>query len=367
MLAEVFPPGDFIREELEARDWSQSDLAEIMGRPTETINRIITGKLAVTPETARGLGAAFGTSAEMWLNLESQYQLSKVDDDTVVARRARIFEIAPVKNMVKRGWIESSSNVDVLEQQVVDFFELSDIDESPKFQVAARKSTTYDDMTTAELAWYFYCKHLASSIGVPTYSKAKLKKCIDKLVDLASHPQEVRHVPEVLADAGVRFVVVKHLPKSKLDGAAFWLDKERKSQPVIAVSMRLDRIDSFWFTLAHEIAHILNRDAISLDSDMVSTTSTLSKDKPEHEKLADEFAANMVVPRDELDDFIVRVRPYYAKKKIAGFANRIKVHPGIVVGQLQYREEIGYSHSREMLEKVRDILIAAANEDGWSK
>jgi len=365
MLAEVFPPGDFIRDELDARDWSQVDLAEIMGRPTETINRLVTDKLAVTPETAKGLGAAFGTSAEMWLNLESAYQLSKVDSDSLVSRRAKIYDKAPIKDMVKRGWIESSSNVDILEQQIVSFFELESIDEDPTIRFAARKSTEYSKTNVHQLAWYFFCKHKAESLDVSNHTKAKLLRAIEKLKGLASHPLELRHVSHVLSDAGVRFLIVKHLPKSKIDGAAFWLDQKCKKQPVVALSMRYDRIDGFWHTLGHELAHILNNDVISVDSDLIGKTARQTEDAPEFEKRADEFGASMIVPTSELEDFIGRVRPLYSKKKILGFANRIGVHPGLIVGQLQYREEIGYSHSREMLEKVRHILIDSSPEDGW--
>src|SRR6478752_6273236 len=75
--AEVFPPGDFIAEELEARGWTQGDLARILGRPLQAVNAIIRGKKAITPETAVGLGAAFGTSAEIWLNMENSYRLHR--------------------------------------------------------------------------------------------------------------------------------------------------------------------------------------------------------------------------------------------------------------------------------------------------
>jgi HTH-type transcriptional regulator/antitoxin HigA len=77
-FAEVFPPGEFLREELEARNWSQTELAEIIGRPVRLINEIIAGKKAITPETAIQLGESLGTGPEVWMNLESQYQLSKV-------------------------------------------------------------------------------------------------------------------------------------------------------------------------------------------------------------------------------------------------------------------------------------------------
>ena len=79
IAAEVFPPGEFLKEELEARNWSQVELAEILDRPPRLISEIIAGKRAVTPETAKGLGEALGTGPEFWMNLESAWQLSKAD------------------------------------------------------------------------------------------------------------------------------------------------------------------------------------------------------------------------------------------------------------------------------------------------
>ncbi len=87
--AQVFPPGDFIREEIEARGWSQADLARIIGRPTQAVNMIINGKKEITPQTAVELAEAFGTSAQLWLNLETSYRLSKVRRDPAIATRAK--------------------------------------------------------------------------------------------------------------------------------------------------------------------------------------------------------------------------------------------------------------------------------------
>ena len=94
--AEVFSPGEFIREELEARGWTQGDLAEIMGRPIQVVNGIVLGKKIITPRTAQELAAAFGTSAEMWMNLQTAYSLSRefCPHDEIV-RRARLHELGP--------------------------------------------------------------------------------------------------------------------------------------------------------------------------------------------------------------------------------------------------------------------------------
>jgi HTH-type transcriptional regulator/antitoxin HigA len=74
MMAEVFPPGEFIREEIEARGWSQVELSEILGRPPRLVSELIAGKRAIRPETARALGEAFSTGAQFWTNLEISYR-----------------------------------------------------------------------------------------------------------------------------------------------------------------------------------------------------------------------------------------------------------------------------------------------------
>src|SRR5688572_2945156 len=90
--AEVFPPGDYIREELEARGWTQADLAKIIGRTQPAVNEMITGKRGITPESAWALAAAFGTSAEFWMNLETMYSLARAETDVrSIQRRAEKF------------------------------------------------------------------------------------------------------------------------------------------------------------------------------------------------------------------------------------------------------------------------------------
>jgi HTH-type transcriptional regulator / antitoxin HigA len=100
--AEVFPPGEFIRDELEARGWTQGDLAQVMGRPEPAINLIINDKRGITAETATELAGAFGTTPEFWLNLDSAYKLSKVTVPlSDIRKRASLFESARIKRMKK--------------------------------------------------------------------------------------------------------------------------------------------------------------------------------------------------------------------------------------------------------------------------
>src|SRR5690242_20716369 len=107
-LAEAFPPGDFLTEELEARHWSQNDFAQILGRPAQFVSEIISGKKEITRESAAQIGAALGTGPEYWLNLQNAYLLwNQSQSDTIrqelddVRLRARMNELAPVSLMRK--------------------------------------------------------------------------------------------------------------------------------------------------------------------------------------------------------------------------------------------------------------------------
>jgi HTH-type transcriptional regulator / antitoxin HigA len=365
---ETFPPGDFLKEELEARGWTQTDLAEILGRPIQVINEIIVGKKAITPETAKGLAGAFGTSAQYWLNLETAYQLGRVKNpDPDVVRRAKLYALAPLKDMIKRGWIAASSTVEVLEKQLCEFFIIDSLDEMPAFLPhAARKSTSYADVSPSQRAWLFRAMHLSKALEVAPFSDSLFEKGLERLRMILHSSEEARHVPRILAESGIRFVVIEPLPQTRIDGACFWLDDK---SPVIALSLRYDRIDSFWFSLMHELGHLKNRDDLKgngqVDTDLVGDEALRTEEKPEFEQQADIFAASLLIPQKELDGFIIRTKPLYAATRIMGFAKRLKVHPGIVVGQLHRRGEFSYSNHRKMLDKVREIISTSALTDGW--
>jgi len=360
--AEVFPPGEFIREELEARGWTQGDLAQIMGRPLRLVNELVAGKKQITPETARGLAKAFGDDDPLyWMNLDSAYRLAHTEPaDEAVARRAKLYSLFPVREMMKRSWIQPSDNLNVVEHRVCRFFEIEALDERPRLAHAA-KAAQYDERTSLQYAWLYRAKELAEAVHSLPYSEPKLRASLRKLRALLAAPEEIRQVPCILAEAGVRFVVVEFLPGAKIDGAAFWLGES----PVIALSIRFDRVNNFWFVLRHEIEHVLNSNGqVTIDIEL--TERLQRKDVlPPEEIRANVAAAEFSVPSEELDNFIMRVRPLYSEQRILLFAKRIGVHPGLVVGQLQFRDEIPYTHFHKHLVKVREIITQTTLTDGW--
>jgi HTH-type transcriptional regulator/antitoxin HigA len=360
--AEVFPPGDFIRDELVARGWTQGDLAQIMGRPLQLINELVAGKKQITPETALGLATAFGDDdALYWMNLDNVYRLAQAKpSDKSVGRRANLYSRFPVRELMKRRWIEPSENLDVIEHRVCRFYGIDNVEAEPRFAHAA-KADQYEERSALQWAWLYRAHELAQGVHAASYAEKKLQVVLDRLRELLVAPEEIRQVPQLLASAGVRFVIVEFLPGAKIDGAAFWID----DAPVIAMSLRFDRVNNFWFVLRHEIEHILNKDGL-LFVDVELTESLQRKDDlPKEEVRANDAAADFLVPKKELDSFIVRVRPLYSEQRVLLFAKRIGVHPGLVVGQLQHRDEVPYTHFHKYLVKVREIITQTALTDGW--
>jgi HTH-type transcriptional regulator / antitoxin HigA len=357
--AEVFPPGEFLRDELEARGWTQSELATIMGRPVQTINAIIGGRKKITPETAQGLADALGTTAAFWLNLESAYRLSLVRaKHAEVSRRAKLYAMYPVTEMVRRGWIKKSDSAKALENELKRFFEKDSVDEPPDVPFAARAARDYNP---AQRAWLFRAARLARGVNAARFDRATFtSQGLPALQQLVASEHDVRRIPRLLAELGVRLVIVERVKGSHIDGATIW---PNDATPVIALSIRYDRIDNFWFTLAHEAMHVKHGDR-SVDVDLVGEKPQPTAEKDEFEQRADREATAFLIDPLAMERFCLRMQGQFSRAEINRFANRIQVHPGIIAGQLHHRFAT-HSYFREMLAPVRDAIIEAALSDGW--
>jgi HTH-type transcriptional regulator/antitoxin HigA len=367
-MSNVPTPGSYITAELERRGWSQREFAEIIGRPFQMVNEIIKGKRSITSDTAVAIAAAFGDSPDLWMQREAAYQVAHTDvDASAVQRRARLYDLAPIKEMERRGWIQPTKSPADLEVELLRFFDVESLDTDPRIGAVTRRTSANEPINNNQKAWCFRVRQLAAAHAVAEYDPSRLPECKKALRKLAAYPQETHKVPRVLESYGIKFVIVEPLANTKVDGAAMWLDGNR---PAIGLSCRYDRFDSFWFTLGHEITHIENRDEAPLDSDLAAVSAgdeiqSLESVKPAMERIADAGAAAMLIPPDELESFIKRIGPLYTKDRIIQFAHRIKIHPAIIVGQLQHRGEIGYHANREMLSKVKQYVLPASITDGW--
>jgi HTH-type transcriptional regulator / antitoxin HigA len=358
----ILTPGEAIKAELERRGWTQTDLATVLGTYQPNVNEIILGKRSITAEMAVALSAALGQSADYWMTLDAKHRLSLLDPNTEVERRAKLFNFAPVKEMEKRGWIRRTDSLERMEKELCGFFNIPSLDAEIKIHANARKRFETESLTPTQIAWCMRGGKLASVLNVKKFTVDNFTAALPEIRKLADFPEKTKHLPKVFAEVGVRLVIVEPLTHSPIDGAAFWLADDA---PVIMLSVRFDRIDCLWFTLAHECSHIRHRDSQSVDADLVGESS--ATDLEAIEARANKEAAALLIPADKLKSFIIRVKPFYSKQRIIQFAHRMQIHPGIVSGQLQFHKEIGWYANREMLAKVRDHITSTAITDGWGK
>jgi HTH-type transcriptional regulator/antitoxin HigA len=359
----IMHPGAYIKEEMEERGWSQRDLAFILGCSDQAINPILNGKRGISPEMAKALGEAFDVPAEFFANLQQAYDLAQArKPDPSVAARRQMQTAYPIREMIKRGWMEQT-DAPMLATQLTRFFEVPDPGLIPYFAHAAKKSSYEErDVPPAQLAWLYRVRQIAKSISVPKYSAKALRQAVrDDLPALLHAPDEVKHVPKILMECGVRFVLVEKLSNAKIDGVCFWLD----DAPVIGMSVQHDRIDNFWFVVRHEIEHVLNGDGQDeeiIDSDLENVSTSIS----EEERIANDAASNFCAPKDRLDSFILRKKPFYYEKDVVAFARVLERHPGIVIGQMRRRLN-RYDYLTRYLVKIRQYLLPGSIADGWGQ
>jgi HTH-type transcriptional regulator/antitoxin HigA len=354
----VVPPGRIIQREIDARGWSQKDLAVILSRPSQAVNEIINGVKQITPETAIELGAAFGTSSELWMNLETKYRLwlaHQAKNEDAIAKRSRIFSLTPIREIQKRGWINPSLPLEDLEPELCRFLGIDSLETPFRMAASFRCSTKKQPDPPSQFAWLKRVEHLARDKRTGTYDRENLEKSLPELLAFAERDRDIRAIPEWLAEAGVALELVYHLPKTYIDGAAFFLD----GKPVIALSLRYNRLDSFWFTLCHELAHILYGNGHSfLDEDIYDTESELQEGTiAEEERMTNEKACNWLLEPEAYNEFVQITTPYFSKKAVLDFARQQKRHPSIVVGRLQHEKRIPPQNLNNFNGKPTSLLM----------
>ena len=346
--ARLVPPGQILRRELEARGWQQKDLAAIIGRPEQAISEIINDKKQITPETARELASAFATSVDFWINLETLYRLRLAErqrEERAIQRRAALYAKVPYREMIKRGWIEEHDALEDQESEVCRFLGIASLDEEPRLALAARHSAHGEPERAAELAWARRVQLLAQAQACIPYSTDALVADLQNILAESQAESGVAGVPSRLLALGVHFIIVPHLPQTYLDGAAFQAD----GNPLVALTLRYDRLDNFWFTLMHEIAHVvLGHPGAHLDR--LVGDRVMSDEEVE----ADQQAADWLIPPDAYRRFSSRTRIGYSA--IEQFAAEQHRQPGIIAGRLQHDDPTRFNRYSKYRVKVSPYL-----------
>ena len=348
--AEAFPPGEYLRDELEERGWTEKEFAEILGRPVQAVSEIMNGRKQIVPETALALAEALGTSAELWVNLQTAFNLHEAKSNrgpvTEVTRRSRLRSRVPVAELRQRGWLPDTNDIGSLEGAVKDLLGISDLDAEPQFAVAARRSDAAVSFSPQQTAWLARLRLVAHTRAVAAFDPSSVCELAGNLVHLIHDPTDLGQLEGWLAEAGVILVTLLPLKSSKLDGAVMMLDN---GSPVIGLTSRGDRMDGYVFTLLHELAHLclghLEAGAVRADEDIITATGL---DGSEAE--ANQQASEWIIPEETP---LPAGRPSMAT--VLQIAGRHRIHASFVIGRVQ-RTRQDWGLLRRSIPRVRPYI-----------
>lgn len=348
----VQPPGEILTEALQERDMSQSDLARRMGRPIKTINEIVNGKAAITPDTAIQLELTLGISAAFWNNLEATYraQLARLRSDEELRHYAEWASSFPVKDLVRHDLIEQGSTRAGNVAALLRYFGVSSPEAwaqqwlSPA--ASFRASPTFKSSPYAAAAWLRWGELVAAGIDTQPFDAARLQEILATVRSMTRSDLALTRdqIGELFATAGVALVLTPEMSKVRLSGAARWLSADKA---MIQLSLRHKTDDQLWFSLFHEARHILRRRR----TDFVHDENEPRDDADDDENDADRFARDTLIPPSDYELFVDRKT--FTAPAIRAFAKNQGIAPGIVVGRLQRDEHIPPSHFRDLKKPIR--------------
>jgi HTH-type transcriptional regulator/antitoxin HigA len=353
-------PGDVIKDEMEFYGWSQKDLAEILDISEKHLSQILTNAAPITINMARLLSSTFQQSPEFWINLDAQYRRTFEPDNHFdeTATRAEIFKRMPVRDMQKKGWLTKSK--EELVDAVKKFWNIAELNFDfldERVKACFKKSEAFSSKFNASFAQTWLRKVEIEAIeaekqkNVPEYSKAKLQKLAHEIARYSTLEAGIQDFIKELRKTGIIFLIIPNLEKTYTDGAAYCPNKN----PVIALTGRFKRNDNFWFTLAHEIGHVLlhaNKIKSPVFIDSIDNADLL--DRPAEEREANFFAAELLKYEEIRHHFKGLAR--ISGLRVEQCAQELGIHPGIIVGFLQHEKLLSYRNLNDFKLCIENIL-----------
>jgi HTH-type transcriptional regulator / antitoxin HigA len=348
-------PGEIIQDSLDALGWRQEDLAELTGLSLQSVNKLIQNKQSITVETANLLAKVFNTTPEIWLNLDTAHQLRKHksgEREALAGKKARMRKYMPLSEMRKKGWMLFDNTADGLERECQRLFGKDDPPEEvyeKAEEYCARRGKT-DEAYTAwySKTWYLVAQKYAEGMVLPRFERKKLQALAESLSTFTLEEGGLARFLAALNACGVGFFMLSHLQKTYLDGAAFYCGKN----PFIVYTARYDRVDNFWFTVAHELGHILDHlkpSGTPILDDLDNEGLT------EMEKEADARAAEYLHIEEIINEG-QKIGTYLTAERMAGMSAAIGVSAPVIVGVLQHRKIIEWRQFTRYRETVLDKI-----------
>ena len=341
----AFHPGYYIGELIKDMEMTQDEFAKRLNITSKNLSDLINGKAFISENIARNLSLMLGTSVAVWLDLQKKYEQKVLEIKTMQARRDEEKDLALVDYpyFVKLGVVPPTKDKADQISALFKYFSISSFSvfKKPDFLVQFRQSQSVDEKTMMNSnAWVQTVINMGRKIETQPYSEKKLKSFLPKFREMTLQDPAV-FLPQLLhifSECGVAFVLTPSLKNSGIYGAAKWAGKDKV---ILGMTDRGKTADIFWFSLFHELGHVLQKKVTKTIVDF--DTGGLME---AYEEEADRFAKDMLIPPKDYEGFLAG--SFFSEQTIGNFAEMVGIHPGIVVGRLQKEGLLPYTHLNQL-------------------
>ena len=340
------PPGATIKEQLNDRGMSQKEFAARMDMSEKHISKLINGDVQLTPEVAVRLEVVLGMPAKFWNNLEAVYRekLIKVEAENAMEEDEALAKQLPYGEMAKFGWVpetKDSKETVINLRKYFEVVELSLLENNQITRIACRRLAVTDKSDLALLAWAQEAKLKARNIATAPINIKRLIEIIPEIRKMTiTKPKEFcPKLKTMLADCGVALVFLPHLKGSFLQGASFM----EGNKIVLGLTARGKDADKFWFSLFHELAHIV-----------LGHIGQVNGTTEDDENDANSWSRDTLISSDSFQVFIEQGN--YSSASVLAYAAALGIAPGIVVGRMQNDGYIKHNMLNDLKEQY-DIAV----------
>lgn len=330
----AFHPGYYLKEIVDESGLTQEDFAKRLDTTPKNLSLLVRGEQSLSIDIAMKLSRMIGTTVSYWLNLQNAYDalIAEFNSDKELEKEREIFKELDYKYFRDNfGLPDLTRKTDEQIVEVRKFLNVSTLsvfekrDMAVSFRSASQKLS--DANTIKANIMVQIAANMALNVQAPKFNRTKFKQAVDYALSLTrNHKDFYPLIKKEFYNAGVIFVILPNLPGSKINGAT----KKLERNVMLMVNDRRLNADTFWFTLFHEIGHIIHGDyGISFE-----------QETGEGEETADKFAADLLIKPDEYQKFIQGNT--FTLTKIKEFADSIERDPGIVLGRLQKDKLVRY-------------------------
>ena len=325
-----FPtPVAAIQFRMEQAGLAPRDLVPYLGSRAK-VSEVLSGKRALTMRMARALHDHLGIPAEVLLQ--------QAEEPDVGQLKSADWSKFPVREMVKAGWLpKAARSAGRAGKYLTDLIRRAGCAQLQPAALYRKNDQARSNAKSDPWALEAWCWQVLATANEDRPRKAYVRgtitpKFLREVARLSVEDDGPLQAAQFLAKNGIALVTVRHLKRTYLDGAAL---KLADGTPVVALTLRYDRIDNFWFCLLHELAHVGRHLDSGEDTVFVDDLNLQTADVKESE--ADEWAVEAAIPRDMWESSSMQERP--TPIAVVQFANKLHIHPAIVAGRVRFERK----------------------------